>query len=139
MARPRSMHTFQHTQIVHTLCLLTGWLPLEKFLTFPDRVASSQPQSQNRHPIRSSFLSTLITCTDATLEPFCTCTELEENYFFSFIFILYLINHGAEGQIPCWCVQTNKGDSYTIMNCLFLFIGCKKLRLPPISDGKLPT
>lgn len=58
-------------------------------------------------------------------------------YFFSFIFILYLINYGAEGQIPCWCVQTNKGDSYTIMNCLFLFTGCKKLRLPPISDGKL--
>lgn len=51
-----------------------------------------------------------------------------------------------EGQIPRWCVQTNKGDSYTIMNCLFLFLwlqpqitGSKKLRLPPISDGKLTT
>lgn len=65
MARLRSAHTFQHTQIVHMLCLLTGWLPLEKFLTFPDRVASSQPQSQNRHPM-VFFSKYSITCTGAT-------------------------------------------------------------------------
>lgn len=34
MARPRSAHTFLHTQLVHKLCLLTAWLPLEKTLDF---------------------------------------------------------------------------------------------------------
>lgn len=34
MARPRSAHTFLHTQFVHKVRLLTAWLPLEKILDF---------------------------------------------------------------------------------------------------------